>query len=533
MTRWRLWISLGMLAGAATASARDYTLVSAGPTNESSTIATRLVALAPSASRIVFTTQDPLGAQDVDTVLDLYEWESGVVTLLTPGSAFPVTWKGASLDASRVAFETSEPLLGDGDGNLDVFVSDGGALADVSGGSESLPARYRGMSANGSRVWFVTEEALDEVQVLVDQDVYEWSGGVVSQISTGPGDEGFQDADWAGASPDGSRVYFVTTEILCPFLEAEFPFDAFLDGVAIYERFGDTVTCLDHSGDRTLFGSFLDVSDAGGRMLFSTFVDLDGSELANGGHLFSTVSEGVLDRVSVDAAGTPFEGFVQVVHVSADGERVTFETALDGAGDGDGRVDVFQNGPAGTSRLSFELTPTDFYDANFVAATPDGRRVVFETREQLLFEDTDDSVDVYAWDDGALSLVSIGPIGGQGAFDATGVAMSEDGRNVVFASNETLRSDDPAGRDLFGRINGTDTVLLTPSTGQLFGIEFAGLSSDGRTLVLRTRNALAAADTDSGKDDLYVTTVDEVPEPSHLALATAALLALARLRQGQ
>jgi hypothetical protein len=521
-------LALAMLAFPAAATARDYELLTPGPTNATSTIATRLVAASPDGARVVFTTQDPLSASDADTALDVYAYEDGVVTLLTPSTSNPVTWRGASANASRVVFETAEGL-GDSDGNVDVFVSDDGSVRNVSGGVETLPALYRGISADGSRVWFVTEEALaDEVQVLVDQDVFEWHEGAVSLLSTGAGDEGYQDADWAGATPNGSHVYFFTTEILCPFLEAEFPFDAFLTGAALYERVGGTTDCVDHNAERTLSGGFLGVSRNGDRVVFVSGIDLDGDEVIFGdGFLYARTGGGVA-ALSVDLAGAPFVGTPIARHVSTDGTRVTFSIAEDGTGDGDGAVDIYQKGPDPASLLvSLGERPVESISAEFVAATPDGSHVVFQTREALLDEDLDANVDVYEWIEGELRQVSIGPLGGNGAFDAQGVAISDDGRNVVFATNETLVAGDAAnGRDLFGRLEGAQTVLLTPATTQLTGSEFADLSSDGRRLILRTRNPLSPLDQDANKDDLYGAAIDELPEPSRLLLSIGALAAL-------
>jgi hypothetical protein len=430
--------------------------------------------------------------------------------------------EGASADASRVAFETAEALGPDSDGNLDVFVSDGGAVQNVSGGTEPLPAHYRGMSASGSRVWFVTEEALDEIQVLVDQDVYEWQAGTVTLISTGAGDEGYQDADWAGATPDGSRVFFITTEKLCAFIEAEFPFDEFLDGAAIYERIGGNTNCPGRTSERTLFGTFLGVAASGSPMVFVSDVDLDGDVVFGESYLYAATGESSISRVSVDVAGNPFIGVPLFEHISTDASRVTFSIAVDGA------TEIFQRGAGvGATQVSLGEGEIEALSAEFVAATPDGTHVVFQTRESLLPEDLDANTDVYEWQDGeGLRLVSIGPFGGQGAFDAQALAISADGRNVVFATNETLVTGESSARDLFGRINATDTVLLTPAAQQLYGFELAGLSNDGRELILRTRNPLSIADDDFSKDDLYRTTIEEVPEPSALVLTPAALLGL-------
>lgn len=46
-------------------------------------------------------TQDPLSASDADTALDVYAYEDGVVTLLTPSTLNPVTWPSSGAETSR------------------------------------------------------------------------------------------------------------------------------------------------------------------------------------------------------------------------------------------------------------------------------------------------------------------------------------------------------------------------------------------------------------------------------------------------
>src|SRR5207249_2347935 len=55
---------------------------------------------------------------------------------------------------------------------------------------------------------------------------------------------------------------------------------------------------------------------------------------------------------------------------------------------------------------------------SFQGASTDGSRVALDTNDQLLSADTDSKEDLYVRSGGVLSLVSTGPAGGNGAFDA-------------------------------------------------------------------------------------------------------------------
>ena len=56
--------------------------------------------------------------------------------------------------------------------------------------------------------------------------------------------------------------------------------------------------------------------------------------------------------------------------------------------------------------------------ACYRGSSADGTRVFFTTDEQLVTADTDSSGDVYERSGGTTTLVSTGPAGGNGAFDA-------------------------------------------------------------------------------------------------------------------
>jgi hypothetical protein len=99
-----------------------------------------------------------------------------------------------------------------------------GALGGVAGANHSLfqhlsagqingngafPADFQGASDDGTRVFFETSEPLVPADTDIHQDVYERAVGTTTKTS--PGNGAFN-AGFAGASADGSAVFFETQE---------------------------------------------------------------------------------------------------------------------------------------------------------------------------------------------------------------------------------------------------------------------------------------------------------------------------------
>src|SRR5215212_4426503 len=107
-----------------------------------------------------------------------------VVDLLSPGTAMPVSFVGASADGSRAFFFTAEALVaGDGDSSIDLYERSGGATTLLwdrvqAGADEAKVPSFEGSSADGSRVFFKTPERLVSEDDDDSSDVYERSGGV-------------------------------------------------------------------------------------------------------------------------------------------------------------------------------------------------------------------------------------------------------------------------------------------------------------------------------------------------------------------
>ena len=176
-------------------------------------------------SKVFFSTFERLAGGDTDVFLDVYERSAGATTQVSRGQIngngdFDAFFSGASSDGSRVFLSTSEQLVNeDADEFLDVYERAGGTTTQVSqgevNGSGDLHAFFADASSDGSRVVFFTDEQLVSGDTDSSPDVYERAGGITTQVSQGEvNGNGAFEASFAGASSDGSRVFFTTDEQL-------------------------------------------------------------------------------------------------------------------------------------------------------------------------------------------------------------------------------------------------------------------------------------------------------------------------------
>jgi hypothetical protein len=167
---------------------------------------------------------------------NLYLADAGGLHLVAP------TGVGAEeLQISRngqiALFATSAALeAGDTDGRSDVYLwsADSETTARLSRGTLSdngdfdarissplasqavliaHPGTYRALTEDGREAFFSTDERLLPEDVNEVTDVYGWSQGELSLISSGGGSDA---AEFAGASPDGQTVLFKTAAALLP-----------------------------------------------------------------------------------------------------------------------------------------------------------------------------------------------------------------------------------------------------------------------------------------------------------------------------
>ena len=117
-------------------------------------------------------------------------------------------------------FQTSEPLVAtDTDTSRDVYLRENGVTSLLSQGAINgngvFDASFRGASADGSRVFFQTSEPLVATDTDTSRDIYLRENGVTSHLSQGSiNGNGAFNATFSGASTDGSRVFLETDEPL-------------------------------------------------------------------------------------------------------------------------------------------------------------------------------------------------------------------------------------------------------------------------------------------------------------------------------
>jgi hypothetical protein len=415
-------------------------------------------------SRVVFSTEEALNAEDQDSSEDVYV-RSGSNTSLVSGpaascvtpncgnAAVPAFFDGASADAQTIAFGTAEALSAqDSDAADDIYVHTpaGTSLASPAGpcppglGAGECTPIFGGMSADGSHVFYETGEQVAAGQDTdKGQDVYAWSGAAPVLVSTGAGGgNGGVNATFAGSSADGAKAFFESGEALAA--------DDQDSTVDTYMRSGTTTVLVSTSptdGPAGAPANFEQASPDGATVVFSTTEQLAGED-----------TDSSRDVYSRDTGA---------------------ETTELVSGGGAGCVGTCGKGAA---------------DVSFAGASSDGSRVFFETAEPLLPADTDSSPDVYERDGGVTSLVSTGPLSKNGASNPHLAGLSSDGGHALIATEERLTVDDlDAEADVYDRsaagtllvsTGNRDELVLGPATPVLSATDPAspGASTEPKVL---------------------------------------------------
>lgn len=364
----------------------------------------------PAGDRIVIQTTERLLPGDGDAASDLYERTTSGLRLLTGATDADV----AALDANRalthVFFETAKDLLAsDADSNqADTYMVNGDQLAHVSkapqAGSGGAGRTWSDLvAADGSRALLVTAEALDAGDGDGAIDVYLWqSDGGVLWLSKPAGGGGCArpacPANSYGGSSDLSRVAFTTPEKLLP-ADTDDAVDVYAWTAAGLEL----VSAGPYGGNGAA-----DVAEAvGGR---------SGKVSADGRGVLFTTAEGIHPE-DADAQVDLYERLDNTVQLVSTGEvgasggvpagTGTYRAGSDNAlfvsstafdrSDTDEQLDVYITPPSSIRGRYSLLVSTGraAYDADFIAASSDGGRVFFRTREQLDGADLDGGRDLY------------------------------------------------------------------------------------------------------------------------------------------
>jgi hypothetical protein len=201
--------------------------------------------------------------------------------------------------------------------------------------------------------------------------------------------------------------------------------------------------------------------------------------------------------------------------VSADGSLVVFrsEQPLTSA-DTDSSDDLYALVGGRLQLVSDRVQPgpDQEEDVDLEEISRDGSHILFSTEEPLTTDDGDAAgEDVYERTAGVTQLVSDRQQAGPDADeDTSGVDLSADGSRIFFQTDEPLvaADGDASGRDVYERSAGTTRLRsdrVNAGADENVGASLRGISEDGRNVVFQTDEPITASDADAGSLDVFVT----------------------------
>lgn len=460
---------------------------------------------------------------------DVYASDGGAIPSWVSRGSGPkllpdaVQYEGSSADGRYVAFRTpgkldpreTDPASGrqSGDG---LYVRDRqagttkmvalGANGDLlsrcgvspPGPSSNVPS-FNAVSRDGGRFFFrsgyVWGTGTPCSPSAVNGQLYVHRDGEPAQLVSPstratPDPAGRAASEWRAATPSGSDVFFVSSElktddatITNALYRFQLPTAAHPDGVLTNltpQAYGGA-TSLDSSGPPT-------VSSDGSIVAFSSTTALTADAPVDGSTKLYRYSGDQLRLVGVvgpDAWSAPklLDG---TLALSSDGSKLAFTTPVPqpGAPDHTGVAQAYVVGTSGNATPVCASCGTGAAlaapasiggglsrvgEAGTVSRNPvtDDGRVFFQTSAALVREDTNGRGDVYERRaDGSVALITTG----RTAVDADFVGASADGRSVAFTTAETLTWDD---------VDNGDADLYVARVGGGFAPPAAPQSCDG------------------------------------------------------
>jgi hypothetical protein len=492
-------------------------------------------------SAAFFTTSDQLVPGDTDNRLDVYQrsydeaLERHVTRQVSTGptggnDAFQVLYNGASADGARVFFSTEESLVaGDTDRSSDVYmrdlvenatflVSEGDpSCASEACGKAEVDASFApgGVVPSGQQVFFRSAERLsgDDEDEFVDVYVRDLVAGTTTLVSAGdPGcaGAGCGSGDFAavfrGASEDGTKALLTTDEQLIgedgDTLLDIYRRDLTTGVIALVSVAG---TCPSGSDCSASYG---DTSSDGSHVYFETIERLSGEDEDSAQDVYDW-SAGAATLISIGPDGSNGADSATFAGAAYDGSAIVFETTESLLSqDEDSAKDVYRRAGGTTSLVSTgPAGGNGGSPASFRWVSPDGSSssLLFNTDESLTVADEDSFQDVYRLSGGATSLISIGPDGGNGPFNASFAGASDDGTQVFIVTAEQLVSPGDTDTSLDVYEIGAATTLV--STGPLAGkssipagLPAGGVAADGSHAFFTTEERVTEGDLDAETD---------------------------------
>lgn len=382
-------------------------------------------------------------------------------------------------------------------------------------------SNFAAMSANGRYVAFATASALAKNDTNNHVDIYvrdRWAGWtrLVSVSSNGALSDG--DSSQASISADGRYVAFASgADNLVPG-GTHSSSNVFLHDMATGETRLVSVSSAGAPGDGASVSPA--ISADGRHVAFESTADnlvrRDTHRLVQ---VFShdTVTGRTL-LVSASDRGAPANsdvGMGPMVWISADGRYVTFDSPANNlvSGDTNQRIDVFVRDTvtAHTRRVSVSTKGAQGNNNSYGGAiSASGRYVAFHSyATNFASRDTNDSSDAFVRDlrTGRTRLVSVSTSGKHGDWHSFAIAISADGRFVLFGSEaDNLVPRDTNWRsDVFVRdlTAGTTRRVSVSSSGEQGNGDSwpCGISADGRTVLFESdADNLVAGDTNDQTD---------------------------------
>jgi hypothetical protein len=432
----------------ANAAANRTELVSVGPGGANATGAGFLAA-SKDGTKVLFSTVDPLVPEDAD------------------GTCF----KGYDYYYNEIYGPCTDLYLRDLQAGTTTLVSTG-----PTGGTGHFDVEQDAlMSQDGTRVFFATSERLTSDDTDTYADVYERDvgTGTTKRVSTGPtGGQGPFDARVARVTPDGSRIFFTTSERLTS-NDPDDSRDAYLR----------------LNGNTILVSTGPVAGNSSGGAQYPSTLDAGVGPISEDGKLalFGSRQQQTADDTD-DCSAAIVPGPCTDIY-----ERdITFATTK-----------LLTTGPTATNGA---------YNILFGGTTPDLSHVYFSTAEPLTADDTDtgcpfhdglgevECIDVFERFNDQTRLISTGPRNTNSREDALFAGVTPDASHVFFTTKEQLvDADNDSAVDVYDRSGNTTTLIsgsaTVPAADQ--GAAFAGSSPDGGRVVIGSSDRLSPADTDT------------------------------------
>jgi hypothetical protein len=408
-----------------------------------------------------------------------------------------------------------------------------GTFIRITQGSQAPPVvgervNFVGASADGRRVVFRDDRRL-EPDAASDGGVYAREGDTTVLVSRDEAGSGVFVAQGVGVSDDGGTVVFTGNVETQLFLRNE--------------NLTHTIRVADVPPGFSL--RFESLSSDGSKVVFSTAAALtpDDADSSVDLYQYDTTSH-ALSRISApsgapagagpgnsDACTIALPGAaqcdVQPIRVSRDGTRIYFVSPerLDGTQGTDGSVNMYLY-EHGQVQFVAALDPSDpALGSNPVARhvrwSPDGSKLLFESRARLTAYDNASHVEIYMHDIAGHSIVCVScrPSGTPPVGDAslsTGPSLmfqaspmtpanaDEHGTLIFFNSFDAIVPTDTNGRnDVYEYATGSRTPSLISSGTSQRDSTYIGNGLDGKDVFFLTTDTLDPADRNGGVYKLY------------------------------